>query len=413
VKFNYIAIIVFLVLLFVGLSCSPEENNPIDPGVNPIISSIKIQEKWNNLKDIPYKIEVGVTDPQGVKNIKTVRIEFVLDQNQEVVLEDSLLDDGGFMYPDDGDVLAGDGIFSNNFYADNISKLPEEYSITINITATDNDFHQNQLFSYPLIIGANQPPRIGRIDVPDSLSADEPRITFSISVSDSNGINDVVEAYFESDNLSKGYTKFEQRLYNDGDMENHGDQIPGDSIFSAIITSDFSGDKSGYYDLKFIVLDSYSENNEDNASHKIFVGNLPPEIGRISMPDTLHIPRGTGASDYNYKLISVQVSDPEGLSTIDSVYFFSRKPEGELANNGLPFVMVDNGQAFNINDWYIYENYGDQTANDGNYAYPLIVRHDFDPGVYTFMFYVRDKAGNLVGPVNKNVELISLLGQSD
>ncbi len=410
-KFTSSLSLTLLAIIFAGISCSPEENNPLDTGQNPIISKINIQQKWNNLNADPYKIEVWVQDPQGIRNLKTVKITIVQDLNQEIVLEDSLLDDGGYLYPDDGDVLAGDGVFSNHFRADQISLQSEELTFTLNVIAMDEDFNQNQLFSYPLVIGENQSPKIHRIEAPDSLSADKPGITFSISVSDSNGIGDVLEAYFESEDLTKGYTKFEQFLYNDGDMEIHGDEIPGDSIFSTKITPEFGEGKVGHYNLRFYVRDSYGEMNKEIASHVIYIGNLPPEIVSISMPDTLHIPAGTGVDDYNYKPITVQVSDPEGLGSIDSVYFYSRKPDGELANNGSPFVMVDNGQAFNINDWFRFDNYGDQTANDGYYAYPLIVRNDFDPGVYTFIFYVRDKAGNLVGPINKDIELISPLGQ--
>jgi hypothetical protein len=413
VKFYKTYGLFLLVLLIAGFSCSPEENNPLDPGSDPVISTVRIQNKWNNLKAEAYKIEVSVSDPQGIRSIKRVEINFVKDQNQEVVLEASLYDDGGFNHSEDGDVLAGDGVFSNCFMADKISTLPEEHQFTINIAAFDDDAHQSPQISYPLIIGANQPPKIKHINAPDSLSALNPEFIFSITVSDSNGTDDVVEAFFESENLARGYTKFEQYLYNDGDIENHGDALAGDSVFSAIITPDFSENKSGQFNLRFFARDSYGETNENISSQVIYIGNLPPAIENITMPDTLHIPRGTGPSDYNYKPIAVQVSDPEGLSSIDSVYFYSRKPEGELANNGLPFVMVDNGQPFNINDWFVYENYGDLRANDGIYAYPLVVRYDFDPGVYTFMFYVRDKAGNLIGPVNKNIELISLIGQGD
>jgi hypothetical protein len=414
VKYNLSLIFTILTMIFTGISCSPEEINPVDPGVEPFVSRVMMQQKWNNINPEPYKIEVWVTDPQGIRNIKTVRMIIIQDQNLEVVLEDSLLDDGAYKNPDDGDVLAGDGIFSNRYRADNINALSEEVAYTITIEVTDEQNHQSQLFSHPLVIGSNRSPSIWRIEAPDSLSVEKPGLLFSITVSDSDGISDVVQAYFESKNLNNGYTKFEQYLYNDGDIENHGDEIPGDSIFATKITSDFSGGKSGDYDLNFYVQDSYGEENIEVASHKIYIGNLPPVLEEIIMPDTIHIPTGSAPSDYNYKMISAQVSDPEGLSSIDSVYFYSRKPEGEFANNGRPFVMADNGRAFDINsNWLLYENYGDRQAGDGIYAYALVVRSDFEPGTYTFIFYVRDKAGNLVGPMNREIKLISDTHQNE
>ena len=407
-KYNLNLILTVLIMVLTGIRCSPEENNPVNTGVEPLVSRIETQQKWNNLNTEPYKIEVSVADPQGIRNIKTVRITIVQDQNHEIVIEDSLLDDGAYTNPDDGDVLAGDGVFSNRFRAGNISMVTEEVSYTLNITATDEQNHQSQLFSYPLIIGANHRPGIRRIEAPDSLSSEKPGLTFSITVSDSDGVSDVVHAYFESDNLNKGYTKFEQNLYNDGDLENHGDEIPGDSIFTTKISADFTGGKLGDYDLNFYVRDSYDEENKEIVSHRIYIGNLSPVIEEIIMPDTIHIPTG---SDYNYKMISVQVSDPEGLSSIDSVYFISQKPDLTFANEGQPLIMVDNGMPFNINTWWIEA--GDQKKNDGKYAYALIVRNDFQPGEYTFMFYVRDKAGNLTGPINREIKLIGETQQNE
>jgi hypothetical protein len=404
VKYNLSLILTLLIMILMGISCSPEENNPVDPGVEPLVSRINMKQKWNNLNTDPYKIEVWVTDPQGIRNIKAVRMTIMQDQNLEVIFEDSLLDDGAYSNPDGGDVLAGDGIFSNQYRADIISAVSEEVAYTLTIEATDEQNHQGQLFSHPLIIGANRSPAIFRIEAPDSLSVEKPGLLFSITVSDSDGISDVVQAYFESNNLNDDYAKFEQYLFNDGDLENHGDEIPGDSIFTTKITSDFSGGKSGDYDLNFYVQDSYGEKNKEVYSHRIYIGNLPPVIEGIIMPDTIHIPTG---SDYNYKMISVQVSDPEGLSSIDSVYFFSLKPDSTLANSGHPFTMVDNGKAFDISNWLLYANYGDQQAGDGKYAYALVVMKDFEPGIYTFIFYVRDKAGNLAGPISKDIKLIS------
>jgi hypothetical protein len=240
------------------------------------------------------------------------------------------------------------------------------------------------------------------IGVPDSLSADALNIVFTLTVSDSDGIDDVARTYFESDNLSKGYTKFEQYLYDDGDQPGHGDETAGDGIFSARITADFTGGKKGDYALNFYAIDSYGESNVRPAVHHVYIGNLPPAFIGISLPDTMHIPESETA--YNYQPITVQVADPEGLATIDSVYFYSLKPDLTYANDGKPLLLVDNGYAFNFADWWIEA--GDVKAEDGIFTYALVVLSDFSPGNYRFSFYIRDKAGNLTGPEVRTVRLI-------
>jgi hypothetical protein len=102
--------------------------------------------------------------------------------------------------------------------------------------------------------------------------------------------------------------------------------------------------------------------------------------------------------------MTAEITDPEGLADVDSVYFFSKKPDSTFANNGQPFVLVDNGIAFNPNNPLIET--GDGTSGDGIYSLSLLVYNGSIPGDYTFSFYIRDKAGNLTGPVKKTLQLI-------
>ena len=66
-KYNLSLIFTILTMILTGISCSPEEINPVDPGVEPFVSKVKMQQKWNNINPEPYKIEVWVTDPQGIR----------------------------------------------------------------------------------------------------------------------------------------------------------------------------------------------------------------------------------------------------------------------------------------------------------------------------------------------------------
>jgi len=388
--------------LIAVIGCSREENIPLETGETPSITEIYSRNKWNNRADAIYQVEAHVKDPQGPHNLSSVSLEILEDPSGVLLLSDSLLDDGGYANSGSGDVLAGDGVFSNRFKAADINPTLLEETFTLRVTAMDKDNHVSPSVDLPLVVGANHRPSVLNIGVPDSLSVDVPDIVFTVTVSDSDGINDVVEAYFESDNLSKGYTKFEQYLYDDGDQNSHGDETAGDGIFSTKITPEFSGGKKGDYALNFYAVDSYGESNLDPAVRQIYIGNLPPDFINISMPDTMHIPESETA--YNYQPITVQVADPEGLTTIDSVYFYSLKPDLTYANDGKPLLLVDNGYAFNENAWWIEA--GDVKAGDGIYTYALVVLSDFSPGNYKFSFYIRDKAGNLTGPEIRTIGLI-------
>ena len=75
----------------------------------------------------------------------------------------------------------------------------------------------------------------------------------------------------------------------------------------------------------------------------------------------------TGPGELNRELITAEVSDPEGLADIDSVYFFSMKPDSAFALGGQPLIMVDNGLPYNPGGNLWIET-GDETAGDGIYS---------------------------------------------
>jgi hypothetical protein len=110
--------------------------------------------------------------------------------------------------------------------------------------------------------------------------------------------------------------------------------------------------------------------------------------------------------DYNRELMTVEVSDPQGLADIDSVYFYSLKPDSSWANMGKPFLLVDDGVPFNASTRD--PETGDLVAGDGIYSFSIIVYNNpqTNLGVYTFYIYIRDKAGNLTGPETRQVAII-------
>ncbi len=123
-------------------------------------------------------------------------------------------------------------------------------------------------------------------------------------------------------------------------------------------------------------------------------GETPPndagEITQTEVPDSMEIPTESGS--YNRELVKVWVSDPQGLDDVKSVYFYSRKPDGTLANNGDSLLLVDNGKGFNYNN--PWDEAGDEQAGDGIYSLSILMFIDTQPGKYVFTFYMEDKGGN-------------------
>ncbi len=128
--------------------------------------------------------------------------------------------------------------------------------------------------------------------------------------------------------------------------------------------------------------------------------NVPGKILWVSVPDSIQIPP---AGYFNKALVTAAVSDSNGLDDVDSVYFYSRKPDGTLANDGKPLVMVDNGKPFKItNPW---EEAGDEQAGDGIYSLTILIDNSAQTGTYYFTFYMRDKGGNLSESLTDSIEV--------
>jgi hypothetical protein len=398
---NKIIIISLLVLgqLWI-LGCS-EEKNPLTTEDTPVISKVKLKDRWSTQSSSLYKTEVWVNDPQGFNNLSGVNLTVHENSGGREIFSDSLYDEGAYFYPKAGDVLAGDGVFSNRFQTSEISETNDQAEYIFRFVAFDKQNHESQIWENLVVFGPNSPPVIHQISAPDSLSFQSENTIFMITVSDSDGVEDIAQAYFESENLAKGFTQYEQALYNDGDFENHGDLLAADSIFSTRIFPEFLASKKGIYNLIFHVKDANEEENVEEAEHIIYIENFPSQFLNLTVPEIMSIP--PGSEEFNREFMTVEVTDPESLTDIDSVYFFSKKPDSTFANNGQPFIMVDNGFAYNPDNPLIET--GDEASGDGVYSFSLLVHNGSLPGDYTFSFYIRDKAGNLSGPVKRIVQL--------
>jgi len=376
--------ITFSILMISFLIGCSKDNNPVQVGSNPVIEKISIRQKWNVQSAAFNKIEVTVQDPQGFANLATVIFSVTLSGSSTPIFQDSLYDDGAYFNQNDGDVLAGDGVFSNKFSADNITPSKTTGDYIFSFTAIDRDRNVSSPKVETVVFGINARPEILKVSAPDTFKSGVSGAVFAVTVSDSDGIDDITDVWFNSSGFGD-----QIHFFNDGDFANHGDEFAADSIYSVNLDSTFGAAKAGMYNIQYHIKDSFDETNLIIPSSPIYIENKTGKIISLSVPDTMHRP----AANFHHRLLTAKVTDPQGLADIDSVYFFSLRPDTVLANKGNPILLVDNGLPFNIFNPAV--EVGDQDEGDGIYSFSLIAFDTTKTGTYKFSFYMRDKAGNL------------------
>lgn len=375
----YYLCLLFGLILFIACE---EETTPLEVGTNPTIESIQLKQKWNSQSSAFNKVEVKVNDPQGFSNLVGVFMEVNSQATNQTIFFDSLYDDGAYFHTQDGDVIARDGVFSNKFSSTQILGGSVDDEVVFKFTAYDEDEHTSQSVEQIVLFNPNVRPEILNLTGNDTLFSGTKGQVFQTTVFDSNGIDDIVSVYFEiKDSLNNAIEGVE--LYNDGDFTSNGDLFADDSIYSIKLDSTYGANRKGNYRFEFHVKDSFNEENLFVPIHPIYIDNKAGKIISTTVPDST----GRPADLLLYSL----VTDPQGLSDVDSVYFLLEKPDGTFGGNGAKFDLQDNGEVF----------YGDLIAGDGIYSKIISIASTNDPGIYIFHFYMRDEVGHLT-PVTRD-----------
>jgi hypothetical protein len=379
-----------------------KDENPVAMNEKPAISRINLAERWKPAAEDLYKVEASVSDPQGVRDVESVIMNVRRADTEMEVSRDTLYDDGTYLHPGDGDIFAGDGVFSNRFSTNMIDAGITNGSYIFEFTAIDRSGNHSLTEEKSVLFSDNEPPVLANVSAPDTFSVLTPDQLVMVTVIDTNGQDDIQRVYFRSRNIVTGVEKNEGSLFDDGNGLDHGDLKAGDSIYTARLDAGMAVGKKGDFDLIFFADDSFGETGSAGPV-RIYIDNHIPDFGLIDVPGTLTRP-SPGSSSL-FRLITAEVEDPEGLADIDSVYFYSRKPDLSYANNGLPILLLDNGLPFNQNNPGV--EVGDTQAGDGIYSFTLILDQTAQLGTYKFSFYVRDRAGNLSAEIILELEVFA------
>ncbi len=188
------------------------------------------------------------------KDISEVFCDIISSDNGKINSDPVLLLDNGKAA--NGDATAGDNKFTALFP---MSRYYPVGTYTINYFVTDNGGVTKQVALHQFTYDngqTNVAPVISNAFIdPDTLVVtDTTFIQTSIQVSDSNGLNDIESVYFIVYKPDGTTNNFKTTMFDDGNVDDNGDETAGDGIFSRIIKVNQTNAK-GTYRFEFTAKD--------------------------------------------------------------------------------------------------------------------------------------------------------------
>lgn len=222
----------FILLLLWG--CEKDFTNTVDTIITPfqVVNIYTPAEYEYNLSQPYIKISLELNNVSDVSSVYC----FIYDADKKKLNNTPfyLYDNGSESH---GDLTRGDLIFSNlftlqqNYSSGNfqIVYFVEKKDGSTILISKGNFFFKN--------CDGNTPPLISNIEAPDSIQVQAPKSVFVVRVKaeDSNGLNNVESVYFISYRPDGSSSGNKIQMYDNGDINNHGDLIGGDGIYSTLV----------------------------------------------------------------------------------------------------------------------------------------------------------------------------------
>jgi hypothetical protein len=282
-------------------------------------------------------------------------------------------------YGEDGDVVPGDGVFTTQFTTE-FAGTPGLWEVVVTL---DSYF---ELRDTILVVSGskNFPPVLSNLVAPDSLFLDAPPVNhyMYVDVVDPQGAGDIAEVighlYFP------GFTSPNATLV----FRREGippELLPGPNSYVYIFQPrDLALYGPGAYQIRFLTTDHHGQTGEDLVATTVAISNeanLPPVLSELTVPDTVQLP--PPGNDPLLLLVTVRATDPNGQSTMRSVWFDSFRPDGRPSTAN-PVNMLDDGglSAGNVS--------GDDVAGDGVYSTVIQLPPPTPTGDYEFRFHAND-----------------------
>jgi hypothetical protein len=366
-----------MVLFFLLAGC--EEDKIIGTGEKKFeIVETNIPEIININSNLKVSIFTRLTHPKDHAGIAVVNL--MLSDNSGNDIKFEMFDDGSVEHPS-GDVIAFDMVYSLFLSGNSLGLIEGLYTAQIEANSIEGEIIQSSQQNVKAL--HNKKPIIEAVSFPDSIKIGMLSTETSVAVSDSNGINDVRWIVLLGRDQEGDQIQFADTVFNRRDDS---------SVFIHLVDSSYAAGKKGFYFVDFIAEDLSGERSLP-FSKPVFFQNTPPFIWDADTPDTLIVQQQNSVD----ALITVRVKDSQSLADVQEVYFNSYKPDGN-PSSGNPFYMFDNGLPFDPNNSFAV---GDQFKLDGVYSLTIFLSPGTSPGLYTFRFFVKDRAEQLTeGPVD-------------
>ncbi len=368
-----------VITLFIGCHV---KNPAVDESVAPVLSELMAPGQIFLQSDVKYPLSVRSFDPQGWEDILSVNYMIFPKDNPLAIHEAAMLDDGT-----GGDIIPQDGIFFDSLSTDFASGLTGSYRLKVIAVDRAGNSSDTLYGDVQVIDGEiNLPPILSDPVVPDTLQEDALNTVFlSVRAEDPQGNQDIDTVHFQIYPPWSPVHTYTGRLLDNGLS---GDVSAGDDIYS------FQGDLTdilttkGDYTVRFQAKDDDGLNGIPIImTFTVFRDNGPPVLSNLVAPN--QVSRSSNAPI----LLSVEVTDPQGLSDIKSVFFNTTKPDGS-PSSGNPFSMFDDGSS------------GDVTSGDGVYSLIIHITPQNALGDYRFDFIAEDYAGALSAKLQHTISVV-------
>jgi hypothetical protein len=176
-------------------------------------------------------------------------------------------------------------------------------------------------------------------------------------------------------------------LFDNGKSVN-GDDVANDGKYAnKIALSEYY--PNGIYNIKYFITD------ESNSTKQVALSTFKFDNGQANFApvifDDIVDPDTAIVTDTTIIITSVKVTDQNGLSDIDKVYFVVYRPNGTTSNT--QNIMFDDGLPV----------HGDQTAGDGIYSLVIEIYSTNTKGTYRLEFQAKDRGGKLSNIINHSL----------
>lgn len=252
-KFRSFLPLITIIFTLIIWGCEKKYDNILDSDESKYSVTISSAPFFNSIdfnpEDSSVVIYIGLNNTSIIKD---VWVDIYSSESKKLNSSPFYLYDNG--ENTSGDIVKGDGIYSNRFpfsqyYPNGNYRIEFYYSDTRNFVANilrHGFVYDNQQENFP--------PVISNLSVPDTASVGSTiqLIYISLDVYDQNGLNDIEMVYFNSFIPPNGIPSQSNpfRLFDDGKAE-HGDLVAGDGRFSTIVQLPTQGVTKGEYRWEF------------------------------------------------------------------------------------------------------------------------------------------------------------------